>query len=1268
MGVYLLPRKPAMGQELVNLRDRILAIFAGSAGERLYAIPANDALCFVPREKLPEDEHWQINSPLAIHALNELAGSGLAEEEAGGFRIRWEDLYALLGDAERATSLASLSIPSVGNLRPRLRSANSLDDPEFEIAIDGWLDNDGRTSAMKLGGVARTGMGLQLLPLASFLLTKCVDDFWKQGERTADSNRFYWGRIRTLAVRANAGLDRFLADTIVLTPDKLQVKLVDSDIAGSSVVDVQPWFLGAPENWLNHFDRSSKVKDRYQIATEQGLVEVLITPQVKSVLSAIKAMPGRRTAGAAAERFLHNPFATLGPDAVEVLDEQQFDDARREAGIDFERFAARITMPNEEVAEVGVVMERMSEDSGNCVYERFQSPADLRSFIARVESKLETGSQLCEWRRHRLELTGDTAAELSLLKSAYGAWTKPKVSIRAVDVLDLTRYSQRIFGIGVQPRIVSPYIAVQSGEDPWFPEPPLSAESSILVSVPIDTERTLELLIDSKVFKTIKQAASDAEAAGHDSVSIPGHPNAVPLAAAKAIVTELETRFGKLEGGITRPRSSKPKNTGDVLQRKELLLRANIAKPEFAEERACELQLAPNTLPRLPKCLKSSVTLKDHQISGVAWLQNLFGKAPDQCRGAVLADDMGLGKTLQLLTMICEAVEENPKLDPILIVAPVSLLENWKEETEKFFGPERPRILTLYGSALDSLRAPRHSIELELIEQGFAKFLQPNWLGDAQLVFTTYETLRDLEFSLAAVRWSMMVCDEAQKIKNPAAMVTRAAKKQNVRFRIACTGTPVENSLADLWCLFDFIQPGLLGFLNEFGATYRRPIECETEEQKARVDQLRTLIAPQILRRTKRDVAKDLPPKIVVEEPRTLKLSAHQRELYGNALEQFKLRRDPTTSSPFKNHLGLLHFLRRLCIAPDPESRSAASEPLSSYRKKNPKIDWLVTTLRKIEANGEKVIVFCEFRETQILLAHYIEHEFKFRPDIINGDTDATASAADSRQKRIKRFQARDGFGVIILSPIAVGFGVNIQAANHVVHFSRTWNPAKADQATDRAYRIGQTKPVYVYYLVVCAADFTTFDVKLDHLLERKRALSTDMLNGCGDLSPSDFTDIVQIDDRVFDERITLDDATRLNPLEFEALIAALWKKQGFRTVALTPRTGDGGIDVIAKTVNVGVLIQCKSSRTDGTHLSWEAIKDVVTGEAKYRFEHPGVAFTKVAVTNQFFNDNARLHAELNHVQLVDQTSLAQLLDNHHVVRGDIEALLTSHVHIRVDL
>jgi hypothetical protein len=190
-----------------------------------------------------------------------------------------------------------------------------------------------------------------------------------------------------------------------------------------------------------------------------------------------------------------------------------------------------------------------------------------------------------------------------------------------------------------------------------------------------------------------------------------------------------------------------------------------------------------------------------------------------------MADDMGLGKTIQLLTLIAWSFEKFSGLPPALVVAPVSLLENWRQEIERFFAADSLPVLTAYGDNLSALRVPRESIDAQLRGEGLVRFLRPGWRGNACVVLTTYETLRDLEFSFAMEDWSIMVCDEAQRIKNPNAMITRAAKKQKVRFRIACTGTPVENSLADLWCLYDFVQPGFLGALNEFGREYGRPIE-----------------------------------------------------------------------------------------------------------------------------------------------------------------------------------------------------------------------------------------------------------------------------------------------------------------------------------------------------------------------------------------------------------------------------------------------------------
>jgi hypothetical protein len=320
----------------------------------------------------------------------------------------------------------------------------------------------------------------------------------------------------------------------------------------------------------------------------------------------------------------------------------------------------------------------------------------------------------------------------------------------------------------------------------------------------------------------------------------------------------------------------------------------------------------------------------------------------------------------------------------------------------------------------------------------------------------------------------------------------------------------------------------------------------------------------------------------------------------------------------------------------------------------------LIDKLIEIKRDHEKAIVFCEFREIQRLLQHYIAEAVGFRADIINGDTIASATHIASRQKRIKAFQDQAGFGVMILSPVAVGFGVNIQAANHVIHYTRTWNPAKEDQATDRAYRIGQKKDVFVYYPTVYADDFATFDIKLDQLLSYKRTLAEDMLNGSGDVRPGgfDLADVVPAGDvSSLDQLVTLDTALRMKSQTFEALAAVLWTKRGFRCY-LTPPTHDNGVDVVAIKEDSGELIQAKTSSIDGRALGWEAVKDVVTGESFYKRVHPNLRFSRVALTNQFFNAQAREMAALNAVELLDQSSLGSMLEQHEVMLLEVEKIL----------
>jgi SNF2 family DNA or RNA helicase len=601
-------------------------------------------------------------------------------------------------------------------------------------------------------------------------------------------------------------------------------------------------------------------------------------------------------------------------------------------------------------------------------------------------------------------------------------------------------------------------------------------------------------------------------------------------------------------------------------------------------------------------------------------------------------------------------------LPPALIVAPVSLLENWQDEIDKFFNKNALTVGLVYGDKLKELRVPQSSIDSQLVEKGLVKFLKPNWIGNAKIILTTYETLRDLEFSFAAENWSIMICDEAQKIKNPNALVTMAAKKQKVQFKIACTGTPVENTLTDLWCLFDFVQPGFLGGLNEFGRTYSKPIEAKTEVEKQRIAELREKIKPQILRRIKKEVATELKNKIIVNECQSLPISPFQLSIYTQAISLFAKRNESGSRSPFKNHLELLQYLRVICT--DPRhigTESSTLDSIESYRKKAPKLHWLLDTLITIKNKDEKVIVFCEFKGIQRLLRHYINEKFGFAPDIVNGDTQASANHERSRQKRIRDFQLKQGFNIIILSPIAVGYGVNIQKANHVIHYTRTWNPAKEDQATDRAYRIGQEKDVYVYYPIITSKDFATFDVKLHQLLEKRREISDDMLNGSGELTANDFnmSEIVPNEYKNdVNPKVDLDYLLRISPKYLEGLAAALWVKQKYTHVHCTPDSGDDGVDVVAINGAKGVLIQCKSSTTDNRGISWDAIKDVVTGRAFYENNYPDVKFELVCLTNQVFNAKAKEHAELNNVLLVEQNDILVMLKKYSITVQDIELFL----------
>jgi hypothetical protein len=857
-------------------------------------------------------------------------------------------------------------------------------------------------------------------------------------------------------------------------------------VGDEQVIEVSPVFDEQPEGWLASFDRLHQVQDRYIVPSSNGgVTHVLIPPNVKSVLEEVHAMPGRRVAGDKAILFLKNPFALLGPEATDVLDPDEYDESLQAAGIHFYTFAVRaqphadgtihtvtliLTAPSEEIAPAGL---------------DFVDPVTMGRFVHEVGSKLLAGLPCACWKGYELDMAGFTHRDQSDLESLQRRWMQEQAGKAFDSMLDLSEYGDRVIGIGPAEKLTSSWLQKTKSEN-WLPVDTLS-------ELGLDGELLGKWDTSShEDFVQFKSNIETARETGAITARLPGPELDLDLRTAERLAQAWEEKLKPDAGGRAAP-TEEPT---------VLLVEGNIDELNYRHERREILRRGLAANADLPLALLPDTILREHQLKGVGWLQHQYALSPDVTSGCLLADDMGLGKTLQLLTFIAWCIQKEPEGSPILIVAPVSLLDNWEREMRNFLHPRiADDVLRLYGRAMMEARMRPSDIPAPLCANGIRNLLRFGWRQNRRIVLTTYETLRDQEFSLGRQEWAVVICDEAQKIKNPAARVTQATKALKARFRIACTGTPVENSLTDLWCLYDWVQPGLLGSLSEFSKKFRRPIEAEVSGSEEALAELRLLIEPQLLRRTKADVAKDLPAKIEDTGCKTLVMSSLQQSLYRAQLTAYEQQRclQEALGTGGAAMLGLLHRLKLVCS--HPHAVRPEGDPLTA----SPKLRWLMQKLRDIQGRCEKAIIFTELRDIQRMLQFAIQDEFGFSPDVINGDTNSTNERGPGRQNLIDRFQQKAGFGVIILSTTAVGFGVNIQKANHVIHFTRPWNPAKEDQATDRAYRIGQERNVYVYYPIVVDNGTATFDQILDGLLSRKRALAGDMLKAGSDIDISEF-------------------------------------------------------------------------------------------------------------------------------------------------------------------
>lgn len=462
-------------------------------------------------------------------------------------------------------------------------------------------------------------------------------------------------------------------------------------------------------------------------------------------------------------------------------------------------------------------------------------------------------------------------------------------------------------------------------------------------------------------------------------------------------------------------------------------------------------------------------TLRPYQATGVKWLwflQNLG-------LGACLADDMGLGKTIQVIALLLQLKhgratsgvpikKDEAPAAPALIIAPASLLANWKNELTRF----APTLRAGFAHPADSPSGEWRDGKTA-----------GQFLNGKDVILTTYGQAARLEW-LAARQWRLLVLDEAQAIKNPGARQTRAVKNLRARARIALSGTPVENRLGDLWSLYDFLNPGLLGSAPEF-SRYVKNLQAAERPDFA---PLRRLIQPYILRRLKTDrtIIADLPDK--TELTAWCALSKRQAALYEKSVHELAERLETTQEGIQRRGLVLAFLMRfkQICNHPSHWLGDGAFTPDESGKFRR-----LAEITEEIASRQERVLVFTQFREMTEPLAAYLRELFGRPGLVLHGST-----PVKERQNLVAQFQRDDGPPFFILSLKAGGTGLNLTAASHVIHFDRWWNPAVENQATDRAFRIGQKKNVLVHKFV-CRG---TIEERIDDLIREKKGLAESVL------------------------------------------------------------------------------------------------------------------------------------------------------------------------------
>jgi SNF2 family DNA or RNA helicase len=456
-------------------------------------------------------------------------------------------------------------------------------------------------------------------------------------------------------------------------------------------------------------------------------------------------------------------------------------------------------------------------------------------------------------------------------------------------------------------------------------------------------------------------------------------------------------------------------------------------------------------------------TLRPYQARGLSWMAFMerFGF------GACLADDMGLGKTIQMIALLLHERANSPtRVDPTLLIVPMSVIGNWVKEFERFAPSIKVQV--------------HHGVDRNQGESFVAA------TDDVDVVVTTYALVhRDNEF-ITKVKWGRVVLDEAQFVKNPAAKQSMSVRALKVPRRVAMTGTPVENRLSELWSIMDFLNPQYLGPSGTFRKKFALPIERHRDQVK--MDKLRTMVRPFILRRVKTDpaVVSDLPEKL--ESKEWCPLTSEQASLYEGCVKQM-LTDVEHAEGIHRRGLVLAALIKLKQICNHPAQMLKENDPQHGKiidPGRSGKCIRLLQQLDELISEGDQALVFTQFRQMGHILSNMLKHELGKEVLFLHGGT-----SQGKRQKMIDQFQEATGKNpILILSLKAGGVGLNLTAANHVFHFDRWWNPAVENQATDRAYRIGQTRTVMVHKYIVRG----TLEERIDEMIESKTELAENII------------------------------------------------------------------------------------------------------------------------------------------------------------------------------